>query len=65
MKALEKKTANFSLLTALRLVPPALQALTPSARRGIPGDRTGTLACRVFCCPGTSRPSSAGRPTIF
>jgi hydrogenase expression/formation protein HypD len=27
MKALEKKIANFSLLTALRLVPPALQAL--------------------------------------
>jgi hydrogenase expression/formation protein HypD len=27
MKALEKKTGNFSLLTALRLVPPALQAL--------------------------------------
>jgi hydrogenase expression/formation protein HypD len=26
-KALEKKTANFSLLTALRLVPPALKAL--------------------------------------
>ncbi len=28
MKTLEKKVANFSLLTALRLVPPALQALT-------------------------------------
>lgn len=28
LKALEKKIANFSLLTALRLVPPALQALT-------------------------------------
>lgn len=27
MKALEKKIANFSLLTVLRLVPPALQAL--------------------------------------
>jgi hydrogenase expression/formation protein HypD len=27
MKALEKKITNFSLLTALRLVPPALQAL--------------------------------------
>jgi hydrogenase expression/formation protein HypD len=27
MKALEKKIANFSLLTALRLVPPALKAL--------------------------------------
>ncbi|MBU4404514.1 MAG: hydrogenase formation protein HypD [Candidatus Aminicenantes bacterium] len=27
MKALEKKIANFSMLTALRLVPPALQAL--------------------------------------
>jgi hydrogenase expression/formation protein HypD len=27
MKALEKKIVNFSLLTALRLVPPALQAL--------------------------------------
>jgi hydrogenase expression/formation protein HypD len=27
IKALEKKTANFSLLTALRLVPPALKAL--------------------------------------
>ena len=27
MKALEKKISNFSLLTALRLVPPALQAL--------------------------------------
>jgi hydrogenase expression/formation protein HypD len=28
MKALEKKIGNFSLLTALRLVPPALKALT-------------------------------------
>jgi hydrogenase expression/formation protein HypD len=27
LKAVEKKTANFSLLTALRLVPPALKAL--------------------------------------
>jgi hydrogenase expression/formation protein HypD len=30
MKALEKKIANFSLLTSLRLVPPALQALIAS-----------------------------------
>ncbi len=33
MKALEKKTANFSLLTALRLVPPALQALIAADTR--------------------------------
>lgn len=33
MKALEKKIANFSLLTALRLVPPALQALTAADTR--------------------------------
>lgn len=35
LKARERKIANFSLLTALRLVPPALQALTVAApRRG-------------------------------
>ena len=33
LKALEKKIANFSLLTALRLVPPALQALTAADTR--------------------------------
>lgn len=33
MKALEKKIANFSLLTALRLVPPALQALIAADTR--------------------------------
>ena len=33
MKALERKIANFSLLTALRLVPPALQALISADTR--------------------------------
>ena len=33
MKTLEKKTGNFSLLTALRLVPPALRALIASDTR--------------------------------
>jgi hydrogenase expression/formation protein HypD len=32
MKALENKTSNFSLLTALRLVPPALQVLIADTR---------------------------------
>ena len=55
MKALEKKIGNFSLLTALRLVPPALQG----ARLSV-----GYRRFRASCCPATSRPSSASRPTI-
>jgi len=37
LKAREKGIANFSLLTALRLVPPALQALTAEPARGDAG----------------------------
>jgi hydrogenase expression/formation protein HypD len=55
MMALEKKIANFSLLTSLRLVPPALQALITVPR----GDaaarpRKGTADTRLsgFLLPG-------------
>ena len=37
MKALEKKIANFSLLTALRLVPPALKALIAARHASLSG----------------------------
>lgn len=53
MKTLEKKIANFSLLTALRLVPPALKALTAlgsaaASSRGIASD----IRLSGFLLPG-------------
>ena len=49
LKALEKKIANFSLLTALRLVPPALRALDDCPQgEAAASRRLPTVAYPVF-----------------
>ena len=53
MKALEKKIANFSLLTALRLVPPALKALIADGSAAASPWGTATDTCLSgFLLPG-------------
>jgi hydrogenase expression/formation protein HypD len=62
MKAQEKKIANFSLLTALRLVPPALRALVGSDARVsgflLPGHVSAVIGRQAYdflpekCLPG-------------